>query len=53
MTFIIDHLEPGAYKLVGTTNGITTILFASTTGLIFERYWNETGELLFESNRLN
>ena len=54
MTFNINKLTPGSYTLIGEKNGIAIVMEDNgNNGVIFNRYWSETGELLFEQIRLN
>lgn len=54
MTFDINKLKSGSYTLIGEKNGIAIIMEDNgSNGVIFNRYWSETGELFFENTRLN
>lgn len=54
MTFNLKELTPGSYTLIGVKNGIAIVMEKTdNNSVIFNRYWNETGELLFETLKLN
>ena len=54
MTFDVNKLKPGPYTLICEKNGIATVMEDNgNNGVLLNRYWIETGELLFEQIRLH